>query len=175
MFHWFLLSLWWSPHEVCRQSISWFILHFSHHKRNFRISWYFFDKYRPIMINTKIFRKQKWGKTQYLRMAIILLLEEMQWTRMIHVMQYTLILTAKGWKGIIFERYDYFVCLLYWVATITLKALHNCAPFRFKYLKGDLWLHTLFSIMIIITLSKSSHACNIIYPFFLYLFRVPSG
>ena len=65
------------------------------------------------MINRKKYEKPKWGKTQYLRMAIILLLEEMQWTRMIHVMQYTLILTAEGWKGIIFERYDYFVCLLY--------------------------------------------------------------
>ena len=152
--------------------VSWFISQFSHHNFLFRVC--FLDKYRPIIIYRKG-SKTKWGKPQYLRMAIILLLEEMQWTRMIHVMQYTLILTAKGWKGIIFERNDYFVCLLYWVATITLKALHNCAPFRFKYLKGDLWLHTLFSIMIIITLSKSSHACNIIYPFFLYLFRVPSG
>ena len=65
------------------------------------------------MINTKKIQKQKWGKTQYLRMAIILLLVEMQWTRMNHVMQYTLILTAKGWKGIIYEHYDYFVCLLH--------------------------------------------------------------
>ena len=124
-------------------------------------------------IKTKI-QKQKWGKTQYLRMAIILLLEEMQWTRMIHVMQCTLILTGKGWKGIIYERYDYFVFLFYWVATKTLKALHNCAPFRFKYFKKTFECIP-SSIMIIITVSMSSHACNIIYPFFLYLFKVPSG
>ena len=103
-----------------------------------------FQKYRPIMINTKKIQKQKWGKTQYLRMAIILLLVEMQWTWMNHVMQYTLILTGKGWKGIMFEHYDYFVCLLYWVATVTLKALHNCAPFRLKYFKRPLNAYLLF-------------------------------
>ena len=57
-----------------------------------------------------------------------------------------------------------------------LRWRHYTIALRFVWnISKDLWMHTFFSIMIIITLSMSSHACSIIYPFFPYLFKVPSG
>ena len=53
-----------------------------------------------------------------------------------------------------------------------LRWRHYTIALRFVWnISKDLWMHTFFSIMIIITLSMSSHACSIIYPFFPYLLK----
>ena len=53
-----------------------------------------------------------------------------------------------------------------------LRWRHYTIALRFvSNISKDLWMHAFFSIMIIITLSMSSHACSIIYPFFPYLLK----